>query len=390
MMNTEIDYSKRPFGHLYDVVPEDFRQKVCDTRSHMWNVTDAYVNDDVIHRFTEFMADMCDYNNHWLLDGGDSFFQPLAICVDATTGIWTVAEWSNYKKDVVYKKYKTSTLLKKLLKVYSVPHTLPTVEEICNKLDIIFPNLENMSVHIYDEVSPVYESDYMGLTSCMVGTEYVKFYDEQENIQIMVVKIGDKALSRAILWTLDSGEKYLDRIYSASPAAATLMRKYCDDNGILRDLDAKNPQHTVTCKPSHHGLPYLDSFINAFRVDADTVVLTEYSDSEGYKRIKKGGFLAHDGTSSQCGGDEALMAEYIQVVNSNTPIPKNVAVEFDGKLYDIYNLPSFCGPEHEYIYKLDTVVRFSQDYYYHWKIEYAGNLYYCTESCKVKRRKDAQ
>ena len=61
-------------------------------------------------------------------------------------------------------------------------------------------------------ISETYDDAYFG--SCMHENTATRFYNEQDNVEIIRIIDEDGRLrGRALLWTLDSGHKFMDRVY---------------------------------------------------------------------------------------------------------------------------------------------------------------------------------
>ena len=64
------------------------------------------------------------------------------------------------------------------------------------------------------------------------GKEFVKFYsDNPEKIEMIIVKKDGEGVARALLWTLDSGNKLVCRIYQRFHGATDYIKKLAKDNG---------------------------------------------------------------------------------------------------------------------------------------------------------------
>lgn len=122
--------------------------------------------------------------------------------------------------------------------------------------------------------------DSVGSSSCMTGGE--TYYQQRltlysNNPNAVGLLIWRKTRGRALLWNLDCGERYLDRIYSGDYAGAPVAyRQYCKANGILYAYDGLLGNGcvsgTVTLENHGYATPYFDSFSSRKRVDS--IVLT--------------------------------------------------------------------------------------------------------------------
>lgn len=74
-------------------------------------------------------------------------------------------------------------------------------------------------------------------SSCMrdVDVEYFDIYMSNPDVcQLVILKSDEddtKIIGRALLWTLNTGRKFLDRIYTCNESDVNLFREYAKDNG---------------------------------------------------------------------------------------------------------------------------------------------------------------
>ncbi len=102
-----------------------------------------------------------------------------------------------------------------------------------------------------------YESDKSSLgSSCManVNSEYFDIYVYNKNVQLLILYSksngsivdnkykSNKIRGRAIVWTLDDGSIFMDRIYTHNDSDIELFKKYAENNGwfykLHQDMDA--------------------------------------------------------------------------------------------------------------------------------------------------------
>lgn len=119
----------------------------------------------------------------------------------------------------------------------------------------------------------------VGGSFCMSGEEarYTQLYvDNPDRVGLLVC--GDCA--RALLWTADSGEIYVDRIYSETPYDAARLW------GVIGRLKYRHIRHTwqnvtitLSCDPCVY--PYLDSFCYGY-CRGEKLVLTNTASEHAY------------------------------------------------------------------------------------------------------------
>lgn len=94
--------------------------------------------------------------------------------------------------------------------------------------------------------------------------EYFDIYTEPENGVKMVILTDtqNKLVARALLWTLDDGSKYMDRIYGKEHVIKTII-KWGEDNGYTQFFDKNKGEQklNITLKINlEKNIPYLDTF----------------------------------------------------------------------------------------------------------------------------------
>ena len=78
--------------------------------------------------------------------------------------------------------------------------------------------------------------------SCMAGSDcssyldFFTFFPDKVKLAIMVTP-EDKVLARVLIWSLDNGTKYMDRMYAANPKYGDLLYKWGKENGIKHFFD---------------------------------------------------------------------------------------------------------------------------------------------------------
>lgn len=123
-----------------------------------------------------------------------------------------------------------------------------------------------------------------GPKSCMRGrTSQQALYSSNPD-KVALVKIMHQGVykGRALLWTLDDGRKFLDRIYPGNDIMAGWMRARAQEQGweykkldsIGGDVSSETPLICTLAHPRNRRIPYLDTMNKLWAVDENTVTLS--------------------------------------------------------------------------------------------------------------------
>jgi hypothetical protein len=117
-------------------------------------------------------------------------------------------------------------------------------------------------------------SSCMSSPSC--GRYFSLYVDNPDKVALAIyTNEDDKLLARAIVWRLDDGRVYMDRIYATSEANKKVLRDFSKQNGMIQ-RDSGNPGRMEVTMPKDYGgkdrpkegNPYLDTMRN-FNVRRD-------------------------------------------------------------------------------------------------------------------------
>jgi hypothetical protein len=115
--------------------------------------------------------------------------------------------------------------------------------------------------------------------SCMRGEfaqTQVKFYDKfPDKVALAVYIKNDRLWGRALIWRLDDGRVYMDRIYSVKAEASVQLENYAKKFNMItrRDTQQGKGKMVVTLKTKDNAYrPYFDTFIHVYRKDGDLVL----------------------------------------------------------------------------------------------------------------------
>jgi len=184
---------------------------------------------------------------------------------------------------------------------------------------------------------------------------YFDIYTENEDVcSLLVLKDADnKVLGRALLWKLDDGDLYMDRIYIANDSDKYLFTEWADNNNYRTyDNDYKTKKVTINSN-TYDRYPYMDTFLT---LDTDNGILSseESSDRDCIKLQDTHGGYQEQGVWSDYEG-EYIDEDYAVYIDSiNDYVHQNNAVyleykdryELDDNNYRIrHNLPQLVHSE---------------------------------------------
>lgn len=123
----------------------------------------------------------------------------------------------------------------------------------------------------------------LGCGSCMTGTgDLISMYTcNPQNIHMVLLRVDDEIVGRALLWYMDDNpdledSRYLDRTYPQSDRIMALYDRYCQENGIVYGYYQKDVPSSAQCTikpPSNVALAYQDSW-SGMTVREDTWIMS--------------------------------------------------------------------------------------------------------------------
>ena len=137
------------------------------------------------------------------------------------------------------------------------------------------------------------------VNSCMVGMKSVtKFYDDNPNIQIALLRQKGNVVARALVWhgVIDSTGKelsYMDRVYPSSNKYMTLMHSFCNENGwIYRGQNAASRNDISSGKQIFFDVdfekpirfPWMDTLVYAYPSEG-FITNEEVKDAAGRRTV---------------------------------------------------------------------------------------------------------
>jgi hypothetical protein len=155
-----------------------------------------------------------------------------------------------------------------------------TIDKLNDKFSY-FEVVKGDDIHYWYDSSRYYERRGTLGSSCMssANASWLEIYTANpEQVNLVIFKSQDddtKIVGRAILWTLDDGKKFIDRIYTINDSDVNLFREFAKENGwyskkynsstdsgeaIAPDGGIVDLNLTVTLsKKSYSHYPYLDT-----------------------------------------------------------------------------------------------------------------------------------
>lgn len=155
------------------------------------------------------------------------------------------------------------------------------IEDISNKMigynKVSFGDIE-LKILKGDDIINIYQQenyyDRCGTlgNSCMRHSnkkDFLHLYSKNENCEVIVNTIDDKITSRALLWTLDNGTKFIDRVYSIYDYMVNVYEDYAIKNGygynknglclVLTDGEYIRTDINLTISNMPEKFPYMDT-----------------------------------------------------------------------------------------------------------------------------------
>jgi len=160
-------------------------------------------------------------------------------------------------------------------------HTDRYVEIFVNKFKAIYKEtnnkdlFKNINLFSGEDIRKYYlQTNYISKhgslgNSCMRYDKcqnYLDIYVDNSNIcQLLIYKEpnDEKISMRALLWTLDNGEKYMDRIYSTYESDSIILMNYAREKGWLYyddDFDSSLEPMSINVEYIYEEYPYMDTF----------------------------------------------------------------------------------------------------------------------------------
>jgi hypothetical protein len=102
--------------------------------------------------------------------------------------------------------------------------------------------------------------------SCMRHSycqKYFDIYTENEDVcSLLVLKESDKVKGRALLWVLENGDLYMDRIYTASDSDKHLFEEWADQHNYRKYSNDHKSKSVEVEESNYDYYPYMDTFFS--------------------------------------------------------------------------------------------------------------------------------
>lgn len=171
-------------------------------------------------------------------------------------------------------KYRQTSRVGRVLRKLNYTYSDKQIEEFSEKFRNIVKDMKSpseLNIVRGGDISYWYLEDrYLKAggslnSSCMRyanAQSRVKFYDLfPEKIGLLIMTKGGKLLGRALVWKLDDGRTYMDRIYTVYQLDYYSFVNYAKDNNMLvRGENREKLTVTLPYVGPVLGVPYLDSF----------------------------------------------------------------------------------------------------------------------------------
>jgi hypothetical protein len=170
--------------------------------------------------------------------------------------------------------------------------------------------LDSYNCKNYTETSMVYDRGGLGV-SCMrfdYAQRYLRIYTANPDVVSCLTYYDEvgKVQGRALIWTLDDGDRFMDRIYALEKEDYVHFYEYAEQNNISRDKSGL--MHVQVDSSTYEAYPYMDTFQYYF---PERGLLTnqdprdwddyedEYSEDELLELINTNGSADEIGTANQ-------------------------------------------------------------------------------------------
>jgi len=232
---------------------------------------------------------------------------------------------------------KIGRVVNQLLQNTQYKHSAPEIAEFVTLYRTANDDLKNIQVVMGDEIAFWYNKrNYepaVGRSelhqSCMssIGEDTFQIYTKNPDKCKMIIQKSEsdpsKITARALLWTLKSGEQFMDRVYFNHPDSLEIFRKYCKKNNFYCKYANTNGDSPYVLDPSddqkknlstnmvielkkfpYSHFPYMDTF-KYYNPNKSILNIHGDGDSDFYKLEDTGGdYIRQDGSDScdRCDG----------------------------------------------------------------------------------------
>ena len=174
--------------------------------------------------------------------------------------------------------------------------------------------------------------------SCMRHSycqKYFDIYTENEDVcSLLVLKESDKVKGRALLWVLENGEFYMDRIYTANDSDKHLFEEWADQHNYRKYSNDHKSKSVEVEESNYDYYPYMDTFFS-FDTSNGTLRSDEMGGSDCIKlQDTHGGY--HAGVWSDYAGENIDEDYAVWIESIDDYVHQDDAVYLNYK--DIYEI----------------------------------------------------
>jgi len=191
-------------------------------------------------------------------------------------------------------RLKTARFLTRKLNMQKIL-TDHQIKILADKIDL-WLNPDNYTIKLYSgpEITENYRNA-IGGKSCMTGSiaDYTRLYEMNPNrISQAVIKF-DKDSARAIVWKLDNGTFYMDRVYSNNRILKEILYRYAEKQTWKKYSTDQNTLLYVSGLDYINGyIPYMDTFMyGSITKDNKLCLCSVLKDSFIYELLQTDGYL---------------------------------------------------------------------------------------------------
>ncbi len=235
-----------------------------------------------------------------------------------------IGRWS---RRIIKDIYKTSaysdSMIEKFVNAYK-----STFDSLYNKVNLfeVVSGEEIRKWYLNSNYSVI--SGQLG-SSCMSTKPKQGFFDiyvkNPDVCKLLILKDGenpDKILGRSLLWKIDTGENYQDRIYTIYDSDRLLFEKWAGDNDYLIHWESRGNFKVTLGDHTYMKYPYMDTFS---MYNPDTNVLSDDNDlwpGQGYYRLENtdGGYMSDSVVWSEYYDDYIDSEEAVSVNITNSRV----------------------------------------------------------------------
>jgi len=169
--------------------------------------------------------------------------------------------------------------------------------------------------------------------SCMRYPKCQRYFDiyvkNPEVCQMMILKNEDgKLIGRALIWKLDNGKTYMDRVYTVNDSDTNIFKEYAEEKGWTNTYYTRNSSMTVQLKKEEYNkFPYMDTF-HSYNKETNVLVNDEVRESDEWYILQNtdGSYSEGGGVWSEYHGEYISAEEAIWCENIDSYVHQDEAI----------------------------------------------------------------